>query len=305
MSAKQIWFGIPGTHMQLVPAPKAGMDASRSGFYVGEVLGNGRKLSYRSKQTHRKFQMDFFGDANDLTGLNVFSKFASGFYDADLLSYGRKYGNLIYLEDPYAAQENVMTPEWASPGLIEQGWRDIYGSDTSITYSATTANSYNQPLRSATWDITTAANAVPAMPYRMVIAIPPDKTLWLGATGSATGTAVLRVRPILTNNSYTTVVDLTLSGQTSATRLTNSFSGATYQAVEVYITRTSSATSTLTLTSTMGQIWKTGITPTATGNHRPGQGHHGLRFADEAIVESYEFITGAQKGLSTTLEEVG
>lgn len=303
MSSKKIWFGIPGTHMQLVPAPKAGVGAPRSGYYEGNTAENGRRYSRRSKQTHVQFEMDFYGDANGLTGVNVFNKFASGFYDADLLSYGTKYGNLIYLEDVMAAQENVMAPEYASPGLIEQGWRNIYS--VTPTFSATSANSYGQPLRKATWAITTAANAVPDMPYRMVVVIPPDKTLHIGASGAATGTAVLRVRPILANNSYDTVVDLTLLTDTSATRMNASFSGATYQAVEIYITRTSSASSTLTLTSILAQIWKTTITPTLTGSHQAGQGHHGLRFADDAIPVTYEFITGVKKGLSTVLEEVG
>jgi hypothetical protein len=46
-------------------------------------------------------------------------------------------------------------------------------------------------------------------------------------------------------------------------------------------------------------------TTVVTGNHRAGEGHSGLVFDDDAIVENYGYLYPPRKGLSTTLREVG
>jgi hypothetical protein len=56
----------------------------------------------------------------------------------------------------------------------------------------------------------------------------------------------------------------------------------------------------------MAQLWPTGFTPplsTTGGNFIAGQGHRGLKFADDAVVESYVMVNRHLKGLSTTLVE--
>lgn len=191
----------------------------------------------------------------------------------------------------------------------------IYVSTPAVTISSTAANSYDLPPDQATFDIVAAPNAYPThnmaqgdVPYAL-IPIPPGYTLWLGASGSATGTAVVRVHafnspgnpasPALSNT-------LTLLSSTGAVRLNASYSGSSYQYVKVFLQRTSSVASTITLSAMMAQLWPTGYTPplsTTGGNFIAGQGHRGLKFADDAIVESYVMANRHLKGLSTTLIE--
>lgn len=295
MATSQIWFGIPGQHMQWCPAPLAdSAEASNVNFVDSISFENGGIDIVRSKQYHKQYSFGFNGLAKELDGIGVYNKFASGFYG----------DGLFYFSDPYAWETNLFPAAWASPGLIELGWKNIY--DTTPTFAAVSANSYNQPLKKATWAVTSAANSVPSTFGAVVyIPIPPTHTLHIGASGAKTGTAVLRVVPINTDNTDGTPVDLTLLTDTSSTRMNASFAGSSYQAVMVYITRTSTVASTITLTSMMARLYETGVTPVLTGSHMPGEGHTGLEFSDDARVEIYTYMYPPRKGMSTTLVEVG
>jgi hypothetical protein len=291
---KQIWFGIPGQHMQWCPAPLAGAEAANVNHVASIAFENGGSDVARSKQYRKQYTFSFTGLAEELDGIGVYNKFASGFYG----------DGLFYFSDPYAWETNLFSAGWASPGLIEQGWENIY--DTTPTFANTTANNYNQPLRTPTWSVTSSANAVPATANGVqYIVIPPTHTLNIGVTGSATGTAVVRVVPINTDGTNGTAVDLTLIGATSATRMNATFAGSSYQAVKVYITRTDTSTSTISIVSMMARLVETGKSLTLTGNHMPGEGHTGLEFSDDARVETYTYMYPPRKGLSTTLVEVG
>jgi hypothetical protein len=291
---KQIWFGIPGVKMQWCPAPRAGATVSNSGYTETIAFENGGADVVRSNQKRKVYTFNFSGPAKDLDGISVYSKYASGFYGS----------GLIHFADPYAFETNLFSPAWASPGLIEEGWENLY--DTVPTFSSTASNTRNQPPRSATWSVTGAANVVPAKANGVAyIPIPPTHTLNIGASGSKTGDAVLRVVPINTNGTNGTAVNLTLLDPTAATRMNATFAGSSFQAVQVYITRTSTSASTITLASLMAQLYKTGTSPVLPSNHMFGEGHTGLSFADEAVVENYVYIDPPRKGMNTTLVEVG
>ena len=189
-------------------------------------------------------------------------------------------------------------------GLYDYSWTGTANASTSTAQELLPRN--GQPSRNAIYTITTAANTAPTSESkRFTIPIPPSHTLWLGASGTRTGTAVVQVRPIDAYGAYAATSDLTLLDPNGTTRLNASFSGASYSAVEVYLTRTSAATSTITLASMMAQLHPTGTTPTLTGDHQQGLGHTGLMFVDDAQVESYLYINPPRKGLTTTLVEVG
>lgn len=504
---QQMWFGNE-RRMQWVPCPATGMQLARRGTTQTLQYDNGRMGVTRTMQTHQEFNLDFpVQDASGLTGLDVFSKFASGFYD-NLDKYP------VFFADPMNYDQNLFPPNWAAPGLFEQGWASIasrdprsyinlavnpsvevdtnhwvqvagtggtasgarfsagsnamsgtytyrtswtvatsavsggmnytdtsaspgvyYGAfvyvrsskiqrvavtmryrnaantslgtvastqtvlaantwtkievaanlspaDTDsidieiaavtgtsgvnwangdtlqadalfiyqgttgspnfyfdgdypgaswgtdphasisrmyvpaqpVTMSDTPANSYNLPARQANFNLITATSAYPDaaltygdIPYAL-IPIPPGYTLWLGACGSATGTAVVRVHafnapgnPASPANSST----LTLLSSTGAVRLNASYSGASYQYVKVFLQRTSTVDSTITLSSMMAQLWPTGVTPplATSGSFIEGKGHRGLKFADDAVVESYIMTNRHLKGLSTRLIE--
>ncbi len=292
--AKQIWFGIPGQHLQWCPAPLAGAQASSINHFEQIAFENGGADVVRSKQYRKQYAFSFNGPVKDMDGISVYSKFASGFYG----------DGLIHFADPYAFETNLFPAGWASPGLIEQGWKNIY--DVTPSFANTASNLYNQPLRTATWSVTSSANALPANANSVIkLVVPPTHTLNVGASGSATGTAVVAVRAHKADGTGTVTSSLTLLDATASTRMNATFSGATYDYVEVYITRTSTATSTISLTSLIAQLYKTGTSPVLTGNHQSGEGHTGLVFSSDAHVETYVYIDPPRKGMATTLTEVG
>jgi hypothetical protein len=285
----QMYFGNL-ERMQMVTAALSELPVSSKGY--SEVLNyaNGGADVVSSFGSSRTFDMSWSGTPSEV---NPFKHYQQGYYGPGLL----------YMVDPMTEHYNVCPPNWASPRLIEVGdWKNIY--DTTPTFAATSANSYNQPARKATWSITTAAAGVPA--HVLTLPIPPDRVLHIGASAAATGTAVVRVRPINLNGTYAATSDLTLLSDTGSARLNKTFSGATYKAVQVYFTRTTSVTSTLTVTSLMAQLWPIGTTPALIGEHIPGEGFGGLKFAS-GVSESYYQAAGAgyeRKGASAQLVEV-
>jgi hypothetical protein len=311
-STKTFWFGTlydtakPGTssissnaQMSLVPVPDVGMGAGGVGYSELLEFENGGADVISAAATHRVYNCDWnLREATGASGLDV------------IWQYQQKYfgPGLIYFADPMIFDRNMFSPAWASPGLIEQGWKSIY--DTAPTFANTTANSYSQPRRTATFSVTNAANAAPTGSNSIqVIPIPPTHTLWLGISAVATGTAIVAVRGINPDGSYGSVTTPTLIAPTSATRMNFAFAGSTYKAVEVYITRTTTATSTLAVTSAMAQLWPSAITPIQTGVHIPGQGNNGCKFGSDAIVQNYTLadIPGGRhyKGMSADIVEVG
>lgn len=277
--------------MQWVPAPLAGAEAQNINYVESIEYENGGADVYRSRPYRKQYDFEFSAPIKGSEELGVFNKFASGYYG----------GGTCIFADPYAFETNLFGPQWATPALIEQGWKNI--APVEPTFADTTANSYDQPPRSAVFDITTTAGVIPS--ERFTIPIPPTHTLHLGASGSTTGNGRVAVRPILAGGTYDSPVLLTMLDPTLSTRMNTTFSGATYQAVEVFIYRTATVASTVTLTSMMAQLWKTGTSPVLTGDHVPGDGHTGLEFADDARAETYLYINPPRKALSTTLVEVG
>lgn len=123
---RKMWFGTE-KRMQAVPMPATGMQVQHDGVYQELLYDSGRLGIKRSMQTHQRFNMDFpVQEASGLTGLDVFQKYATGFY-GDCDSYP------IFFADPMNYDQNLFPPNWAAPGLIERGWANI-GDETSGLY---------------------------------------------------------------------------------------------------------------------------------------------------------------------------
>lgn len=267
-----IWIG---TTVKFVEAacPAAPLDSPLSGY--GEVIRfeNGGFAAAGSFGQGRRFDFNF----------NVLSPEELAPYKR--LRHGSYGSGLIYFPSPAAQRVNLFAPHWAEPGLLEVGdWPAIY--DSAPTFGNVAANSYDQPLRKATWSVVNT-NTFPTLPAgRFVIPIPPDQTLWLGVSGTATGTAAVRVRRYDIAGGTASEGSLTLLSETGDTRLNASYDGASFDYAEVFFARTSSASSTLTVTSMLAQLWPTGVTPVLTGNHRPGEGQTGCRFVGDVWAET-------------------
>lgn len=286
-----------GNTLKMVDAPEPDLPFKSDMVGYGESMGfeSGGFASKVSQGYSRRY--DFAYDIENSTLLNVFRRFRQG-------SYGT---GLLYFADPFAYRTNLFSPAWAEPGLIEGGdWPTIF--DTVPTFSSVSANSYDQPLRKATFTIAAAANTAPTKSRsRFLIPIPADMTLRLGVSGAATGTGVVHVEAVNIAAGTTSGSNLTLLTDTSSTRLNASFAGSAYDYIIVDLRRTSAAASTVTITSMLAQLYKTTVTPTLTGNHVPGDGHTGLRFLDGNMSSAHRLWLGEERfsSLGFSLVEVG
>lgn len=295
----KIWFGIPGRSMQWALAPNAGFTRSLQGHAESVDLESGRRINVVTAQRTTHFEGDFYGSNDDLDGINVYSKYASGFYGQ---------GPLIFA-DPYAAQQNMFAAHWASPGLAEAGWDYLTGLQqlNPVSYGGIPSNgSFGRPLRYADYPIVTEANAAAsaALRYNHYLAIPPDRNLWLGVSALAVGTAAVMVQTFNVDNTANTPVKIPLLDFRSQTHMNLLFPGAQYNALRVFITRTdSTTTSRLGLYSMMAQLWDNRIpAPDLPREHIAGVGHMGLKVVGDAIAETYAYY-GVQKSLNLVLEE--
>ena len=219
----KMWFGIPGSYMAWVPCPQIDSVTQRNRYIERLQFENGGGDARRSAQYQMEYQLNIFDDAHTVDGVDVYNKFASGFYG----------DGLIYMAYPTNFETNVLPAARASPSLIEEGWANI--ATSKPTFGNTNVSSYRQPRRTPTWRITDQANTYTKSTF---IAIPPTHTLNLGVSGLATGSGVVRVRPVNTDGSYAAPQELTLLSKSGSTRMNTTFAGSEFQAVEIYITRT-------------------------------------------------------------------
>lgn len=129
--SEQIWFGSE-QHFQWAPAPSTGMNVNNVGVGDSLTYQNGRVGVNRSMQTHKVYDMEFpVQEAAGLQGLDVYQKFASGFY-GDCDSYP------MFFADPMIFDQNLFPPGWATPGLYRRGWAPIVESGPKTYYNLVT-----------------------------------------------------------------------------------------------------------------------------------------------------------------------
>lgn len=289
-----IWFGNT-TKFVTVPAPGLPFTASEDGY--GDAMGfeNGGHAAVVSQGFAKRY--DFAYDIQDADLLGRVRRFRQGSYGTGLLNFA----------NPFIFERNLFSAAWAEPGLIEGGDWPNTGENTP-TFGNVAANTFDQPARKATWAITSAANTAPvAARASFIIPIPPTYTLHLGVSGAVTGDAVHHVVAHNIAAGSSAGSNLTPLTDTSSTRLNASFAGSSYDYVEVFNDwRTSSAASTATVTSRLAQLWPTGVSPTLTGNHIPGEGHTGLQFFSGSMDSTYRVLGDSRfSSLGFSLIEVG
>lgn len=292
----KMWFGNVN-YAQWVPCPRTGMRRTRENFSQEISFRNGGRWIQRSAASSSRFIMDLpVSDASEYEGIEAYERFASGDYGSGFL----------YFVDPMYQDENLAPQHWAAPGLAEEGHKNIYDTTPTFVNSNTSGvATYHYPPRSAVYNVTSAANGVPANPANILtILIPPDSTLWFRWYGSVTGTAVMKVQPINLDGSLATDVDVSpVAASNIPSWPLTGYSGSTYRAVRIYLSRTSTAASTATLTAMHIQIRKTGVTPSIS-QHIPGKGHVGLSFTGDARAEEYIQAGRHLVGASFELAEV-
>ncbi len=289
-----IWFGnINRFQKALAPAP--GMQVSGNGYYESMQFQNGGYAIARSLRNSRQYNMSFTGPSNILGGIDIYNKYALGHYGT----------GPFYFSDPMTWNINVFPPQWSNPALYEVGWPSIV--NTVPTAIVNTGDTYERPYRKATWNVTSAANATPltdpTIPYA-IIPLPPGYTLYAGWQGTFTGTAIVRAEVWASGAAAaasSTVIPFGTNTVSTGSPVATGVSGSA-DYVKVFITRTSSAASTITPIEMQAVI---SLAVPTVPNWTLGVGPGPLDFTDDARVEEYRYMYPPQKGVSVTLQEIG
>jgi hypothetical protein len=288
--ARKVYFGNKNKQTW-IDAPQSGMTASSAGWSSEEMLLDGRVSIKRSKGSHRRFEMSWLGSMNDTTtqdSLHTIKDFADGIY-----------GNGPYFWlDPFAVDQNLFAPHWATPSLGNQGWPELAPELTAGYYASSVSNNYpSSYVGYVTPDNFVSAN-------KFVIPIPVDYTLnfgWHGPSGGAT--SGIRIVPYLrTDGTAATAINPTMITAGGTIRTNTKIKGDTYSYVEIFVATTSA--SELAITGMIAQVLPESDS-VASGGFISGRGTTGIEFATSPEIEYYSAaINNGQIGMSATLVEV-
>ena len=292
----KIWFGT-ARKAQWVKAPLADMGASAVGDAEEQQFTNGGQFVKASFGSARNFDMSWVGDRSEL---QVIKDYKDGIYG----------GGLVYWEDPFA--KNILPPHWAAPMLSVRDWPSLIqsGNKPEPVMFPEASNSY--PYQGAKYTVTNDFETSRSL----TMLIPEGHEIGIGFVWTKTGTAGLWCVPILTDGTEDTPVLLTQLTDYDTTRVTDYFSNTSYattrhQAVRIYIKRTDSTPSTITIHGGMAVL-----NPAESPHPHPafnisdpwssGEGFSGCVIAGapqmsyKGMVDGRRLIT-----MSTSLKEIG
>jgi hypothetical protein len=271
--------------MKWVPYPQVdGTSFTKGGWNSLLEYKNGGARVSSSRSGYQSYTFGWLGSRDDL---RFIKDLASGLYDNSDAT------DLIYFLDAQAADKNLLSPVWASPAVAASDGLTLFpGQVPSLVQ--TPANALDYPARSAVYTTNTASSST-------FIPIPPGYTAWVGAHGSATGSAGILVTTTqgLTSGAQT---KLTMLSVTDVTRVNASFDSTVCDGILIsYTNGGSSSTDTLTVSGMMVQVLPSGTTPTQ-GGFISGQGHSGCQFVGAPQETPYMFD---RIGITARLVETG
>lgn len=297
---RQVYFGNYN-YATWVACPATGIAREKVRYSETLEYENGTADVIASPQYHQRLELEFpVQDAAQAGGIEAWRRFYNGDTPAQVGA------NQVYqLFDPMWSNYNLFPPNYATPGLAGNGWRN-WGSRNSLgypsfndtTYATVTANVYDKPGTAVIWDITATANVPQGLEKEFII--PPGYNLYVGATGSTSGTARLHI----TNPSGTLISSVPLVSDTAnPVSSYATVSGNTYKAVRVGISRTSTASSSIRLVSMWAQILPIGTSPSVP-RHLTGEGAYSYKFDGPVASETYVMADRHLVGMSAALIEV-
>lgn len=271
MPRRQMWMGLRGRE-RWVPAPASGMDNTPVGWSSQASYLNGGTGVASSFASHREYQPSWNAQSRD--ALRPLQDMAHGLHGT----------GPVYFIDPTAADKNVLPIQWSAPHMASLDGPVLFGTRRP-TSLATQANDLDYPFQSVQYRATTVRSF-------LYVPIPPASTAWFGWHGTANGTGGVEVTPIVRGGTSAPVVLPAPLGITDPTRVNTSFSGDTYQGLEL---RFGGGTATVAnIAGMMLQILKPTATPQK-GGFISGQGHSGCRFEKKvsgSVISVYAGVDG-------------
>lgn len=289
----KVWFGNQ-RYGTWIKAPLADMNASSTGFQSEQNFSNGGSFIKSSFGSARSFDMSWNGN---LDHLQVIKNFKDGLYG----------GGLLYWEDPFA--KNILPPHWAAPMLTVRDWPSLISSDNKPTPITETTLGKNLPYQSAQYIVTNTEETSRSL----TILIPEEHVLRLGFVHSATGTASIKVVPVLASTGLDgtpfTLNQLTHNGSSVYDISNGFFSNATNaaqrtKAVRVYISKSDNTYSTISIRGGIATLFLDGVAGHGHDlwgnaveygtNWSPGQGFTGCVMTEPPSIQ-YSGMVGGTK----------
>lgn len=281
---KQLWIGTRG-HMKWVRYPQVdGTTFGKGGFSSTLEYKNGGARINSSRSAYKQYQFGWLGTRDEM---RFILDLADGLYD------NSDQTELVYFVDSQAADKNLLPAMWAAPAVAASDGLTLFPGQPTML-SQTPANNLDYPARSATFTTNVASSSC-------FIPVPPGCTAWVGAHGSATGSAGVLVTQ---TNGLTTgaQAQLTMLDVTDATRVNASFDASVCDGIIIsYTNGGAGSTDTVTISGMIVQILPNGVTPEG-GGFISGQGHSGCQFSGKPSITPYGFD---QIGVSAKLIETG
>ncbi|MDF2990230.1 MAG: hypothetical protein K0S37_744 [Microbacterium sp.] len=291
----QVYFGNRAKQAW-IPGPKTGMDWSVVRRSNVVQLENGGVYTDDSIASHREGLPEWEAHPDELRFIREL--------------YNGVWGPGPYFwVDPFAANTNLLSPSWATPGIITDGdWPQI-SAGTAV--AATVAEGLlGVPTKAATYSpVSTVANTLP--PRRFTILIPPGHQLAFGSFGSATGTGRIALRGTNANGTVSNVSYIPLDPTgLAAWHATNLFPhSAGFRSVNVFLARSTIGAGSVTLAGMRAVLVReTDAPPAAVDPFVSGEGAGALRFAGnlrENLIYAPPDPRYRRKAMSVRLIEVG
>jgi hypothetical protein len=292
---RKVYFGN-ATKQVWINAPQTGMAAGSQSYVSESQLLNGRAFVKRSRGSHRRFNATWLGSMNSSeleNSLQAIKDFADGVYG----------DGPFYWIDPFAANQNILPPHWATPGLMQNDLPQIWDV-APFEYVATPSNTLNYPATSVRYVSAETDAVVGTKKLRLII--PEGYSLFFGWHGTReTGTnASIRIDRFLRSTGDAEALDTTPLAVTSSNRTNAIVNGTIYSHVEIYLYNPDGAGYDFTVSGMIAQILPSTSFPEQ-GSFVSGRGTTGLEFGGSVNIEYYSSnINDGQIGMSTDWVEV-
>jgi len=278
-----------------------GISITLEAAQTGTLSSNARRVQFPKAGNESRFSNQA-ANAPGTTLLEITSDTISALWSQRILQVGNRIGgghswwnDLYTVEVPDA--DHPYTGGYFDGHSLLSEWTGADNASTSISWAPEilAGIGITSNILGATY---TVAGEPDEAYYKHVLLIPPDETLYVGATGSATGTGKVTVRAY-NRDGTTEDTDLTLLDPHGATRTNATFSGAPIAYVEIFLNGIGTVTLFDMVANLEGHY---------TGAPVDGQGHMGLRFVGAPPMSTvYGGATTAADrllGMTATLREV-
>lgn len=298
---KCFWFGTE-ERAGWFATPLQGADSSPSAWGVDGTLLNGGGYSFNSFGSHKRYVYEWPQSSSPETA-QMMKSYRDG-------TYGR---GLLYFLEPGIYRTNILPAHWADPSmsLNNEAPSLVYGNDP-VAVPTSGGSSLLLPVASAQYDLsTTTPQTIPTPDSSVFLPIPEGHTLFLGAFYSSSGTGGIYVTPVNTNGTLGDAVKLTEKDNSDTDVVVDEFSGDV-SGVRVWVGRTDSSSSSVTIAAMCGRLMETSdtlvpakVAKMVAGPWIGGQGHSGCRFLGTPSYVTNSPVQGGRIGFAASFVEVG